>query len=307
MAVTQRSTKINEVIVYNTAIIFSRVMCLISAEAIDIHQVWEYELSPVVPSLFKEYGEGRYPKNKSDLKNALKHEISKCCAETPSLTVIDGCALLWVTHWPSGGTVSDFASLFLKKVLVYLQISDVALIFDRYYDYSTKSCTRQARLGSITARHTLALSSPLPPQNTVLNSTRNKVQLIEILTEYLLSHIDSQKKFTLTGSKDSPHELCQQKRQVCDGLRNTREEADVIIPQQVFGVLGRNDHCIKVVSDDTDVLVNLCHFYHHLNSEKIVYMEATEDEYKLIDIGLTCSSHSMIIGHVFKRAHFIRM
>ena len=48
------------------------------------------------------------------------------------------------------------------------------------------------------------------------------------------------------------------------------------------GFLGKNDNCIKVVSDDTDVLVNLCHFYHHLKSDKTVYMEATKDEYKQI-------------------------
>ena len=50
---------------------------------------------------------GRYPKAKGELKNTLKVEIPIRTAPTVNTVVLDGCALLWVTHWPDIGTVID--------------------------------------------------------------------------------------------------------------------------------------------------------------------------------------------------------
>ena len=46
--------------VYNTEIIFSRVMHLLSAGHIQIDDLFKYELSPVPTALFKDTGDGRY-------------------------------------------------------------------------------------------------------------------------------------------------------------------------------------------------------------------------------------------------------
>ena len=58
--------------VYNTEIILSRVMYLLSADQIQIKDLFTYELSPVPTALFKDIGEGRSKASKAVLKNALK-------------------------------------------------------------------------------------------------------------------------------------------------------------------------------------------------------------------------------------------
>ena len=55
----------------DTEIIFSRVMYLLSADQIQIKDLFTYELSPVSTALFKDI-EGRSKASKAVLKNALK-------------------------------------------------------------------------------------------------------------------------------------------------------------------------------------------------------------------------------------------
>ena len=64
---------------------------------------------------------------------------------TPDLTVIDGSAILWVVNWPSKALVSDYVDNEYAFVLKKLDIGRIYLVFDRYYDFSTKSLTRTGR------------------------------------------------------------------------------------------------------------------------------------------------------------------
>ena len=64
---------------------------------------------------------------------------------TPDLTVIDGSAILWVVNWPSKALVSDYVDNVYAFVLKKLDIGRTYLVFDRYYDFSTKSLTRTGR------------------------------------------------------------------------------------------------------------------------------------------------------------------
>ena len=61
----------------------------------------------------------------------------------PDATVIDGYALLW--KWPSEGTVNDFVTDVKNRVKKYLDKTDMYLVFDCYYDFSTKSVARGGR------------------------------------------------------------------------------------------------------------------------------------------------------------------
>ena len=61
---------------YNTELIFARVSYLLSIGRIETKDFFDYELSPIPESLFEQNGDPRYPTNKSDLKNALKVEVS---------------------------------------------------------------------------------------------------------------------------------------------------------------------------------------------------------------------------------------
>ena len=125
-------TKNKTVEVYNTEIIFSRVMYLLSAGHIQMGDLFKCELAPVPAALFKDTGEGRYPTSKAALKNALKVEVSTRTI-VPDAIITDGCAMLHSEiHWPKGGKVNDFLAGVRSYISNKFTKSDVYLIFDRY-------------------------------------------------------------------------------------------------------------------------------------------------------------------------------
>jgi len=83
-------------------------------------------------------------KTKSVMKRNLQLEMSNRTLH-PDATVIDEFALLWKINWPSEGTVNDFVTNVKNRVKKYLEKTDVYLVFDRYYDFSTKSVGRGGR------------------------------------------------------------------------------------------------------------------------------------------------------------------
>ena len=79
----------------------------------------------------------RITSTKSVLKKKLQVSISeRLVTEKTEVEILDGCAVLWVIHWPNIGTVADFAEGFEKYVLKRLANSGVFLIFDCYFEYS---------------------------------------------------------------------------------------------------------------------------------------------------------------------------
>ena len=104
----QSGTKNKTVEMYNTEIIFPRVMHLLSAGHIQMEDLFKYKFAPVPTAIFKATGEGRYPTSKAVSKNALKVEVSTRTT-VPDAIIIDGCAMLHsAIHWPKGGKVNDF-------------------------------------------------------------------------------------------------------------------------------------------------------------------------------------------------------
>ena len=106
-------------------------MLLASDRDMDIKDLFSYELSPVPTSMFTANGM-RICKAKANLKRKLQAEVSQYDVGVESHTVIDGSALLWTIHWPEDGTVDDFVQNVKSRITVYLEQSDVYLIFDRY-------------------------------------------------------------------------------------------------------------------------------------------------------------------------------
>ena len=56
-------------------------------------------------------------------------------------------------------------------------------------------------------------------------------------------------------------------------MKTSHEEADVIIPQQVSSALASGCSSLKVVCEDTDVFVLLCHFYNDQDWTADLFME----------------------------------
>ena len=291
--------KKNTAEVYNTDIIFSRVMYLLSADRIQLEDLFKYELAPVPTALFNNTGEGRYPKSKSVLKNALKVEVFTRKI-VPDATFIDGCAMLHSSiHWPKGGKVNDFlvgVRCYISKKLIN---SDVYLIFDRYNDFSIKSDTRQERLDQYRCLHSLKRSSPLPSKEVTLRVTKTKVQLIELIKEDLIENLPVvANKFIITSKQEIPEQLhLGTKSERCD-LITSQEEADVIIPYQVLAAITDGKSSIKVYCEDTDVFVLLCHSFLAKEWEAEVFMEGFQEGKSVISIKESVRKHVDVIPHI---------
>ena len=64
-------------------------------------EVLQYELAPVTASMFAENGEMRIGKTKATLKQNLQVETPQRLSPQPDVTIIDGCAILWVIQRPN--------------------------------------------------------------------------------------------------------------------------------------------------------------------------------------------------------------
>ena len=137
MVVSKKSIKINDTPIYNTDLVYTRVIGLQQSRDIDIKKVLTYELSPVPPALFDESG-GMRIQAKAASKAKLQVEVSTRLTRSPDAIIIDGCALLWSVHWPVSGTVEDYSVNFMGIIGYHLIAGDVYLIFDRYLPGDTK-------------------------------------------------------------------------------------------------------------------------------------------------------------------------
>ena len=119
--------------VFDTETIYARAMALqASSRGLDTDSLLAHEMAPYPTSMFDEDGHMREAKTKSNLKNALKVDISSRIAERDiDVTFLDGCAVLWVVPWPSSGSVQDYLDSFRGYLHKYLKTSHVYLVFDR--------------------------------------------------------------------------------------------------------------------------------------------------------------------------------
>ena len=119
MACKPKRKNSNEDEMYNTEMLYSRATCLLSTNQISLDDLFKYELSPIPLSMFRATGEGRFPSNKSSLRNKLKVKISKRNIKSDAI-IIDGCAALYHVHWPKEAKVSDFVDSFVQYISKFL-------------------------------------------------------------------------------------------------------------------------------------------------------------------------------------------
>ena len=121
MAVTKKGIAIGPKVVYDTQLIFSRVMGLqASSREVNFKDVLSYELAPIPTALFDDsgktmllcahafhlvyfyiLGDMRICKSKADLKKSTRVEVSVRNMDRMDCTVLDGCAILWCIAWPT--------------------------------------------------------------------------------------------------------------------------------------------------------------------------------------------------------------
>ena len=221
----------------DTGLIFARAMTLTQSRDIDVKNLFEHELAPIPTAMFEEK-DGlpvlKIAKSKSTMKKKLQVEVSSRVYDKSDGVILDGCAILWVIHWPSNGTVRDFVDGFNQYVVKKMSTcSHLNLIFDCYKDFSIKSKTRSSRAGAASREYQLSLDMPLPPQSVMLTGTRNKEQLIEFIVSELTKKVQGYKHPTsliVTGKSPVPVEIKGGSTVMHQDLQTLHEEADVIIP-----------------------------------------------------------------------------
>ena len=304
----KKGMKIGDVTVYDTEAIYTRIIGLLATGQTTLDAVLKHELAPFPPSMFSKEGDMLIATQKHVLKDKLQVEVSYRSLQDTSASIVDGCAILWILQWPENSMVENIAENMFKYITDILFSEDVYLVFDRYRKYSIKGATRAQRAKDIAYRHQLSLQAVLPSKEKVLTCTHNKVQLIDIITEYITVKIhegEFRHTFVVTSSQDVPVEVSAGSITLKEKYRTTHEEADVILVQQCYKLLSDVAHCrLKIISDDTDVFAIACYFFPVDQKEAYVYMEPTVKGRSIIDIGATVRKHPTKIKNILP-AHAI--
>ena len=132
-----------------------------------------------------------------------------------------------------------------------------------------------------------------------MGTTANKEQIIKLIVEKLrLQQVPEGKKVIVTGPEASPIDIGTgvQEKPV------THEEADVLLAYHMINEAVAGHSPIKVVSDDTDVLVILAHhMYMHTNNmpDAIeVFMESCSGNSSVIDVNKVVEKHSKVMPNI---------
>ena len=187
MSILQKSVRVNDGEIIGTSLIYSRVIALqLTNVAMTVENVFKHELAPIPTSIFNDDGDLRPAKSKADMKRTLESKASTRTMNKPERTIIDVSATLWLANWPTKASVIDYLQIFTSYISQKLATGNINLVFDRYYDYSRKSCTRSDSGRSTCWTHKLTPTfPPLPSKITTLGSSENKLQLIELLRDLL--------------------------------------------------------------------------------------------------------------------------
>ena len=92
----KKGMKIGDVMVYDTEAIYARIIGLLATGQTTLETVLRYELSHFPTSMFSNEGDMLIATQKHVLKDKLQVEVSYRSLETTSVSIVDGCAILWI-------------------------------------------------------------------------------------------------------------------------------------------------------------------------------------------------------------------
>ena len=124
-------------IVFNPAILFTRLAAVAEREGEDIDEFFSHELTQEPMSLFSK-GLMRKPDKPSLRKALMKDEdaVTKDQLDTDSIFVVDGGALLHSVRWMKGTTSEELCENYVQYVQRHYKTCTV--VFDGYRVPSTK-------------------------------------------------------------------------------------------------------------------------------------------------------------------------
>ncbi len=121
--------------IYDTETLFTRLFTVRQQRNVDLHEMFQYELSTVPPSIIDEFGYIRKGQ-KSVLIKHLGHSHA-------DVVLVDGNQLLYHIVWPVCGKSSDIAQNIKAKLEKKHHKTTKYVIFDQYKTLSAKEHERQ--------------------------------------------------------------------------------------------------------------------------------------------------------------------
>ena len=184
-----------------------------------------------------------------------------------------------------------------------LNNSDVHLVLDRYFDYSTKSSTRVARASKKTPTrvHKLSEKTPLPSRDVILKYVANKIQINHLICKLtmndqeFLDEVTSHYWLFISGEETMPTTVYRGRHKAGLQLYSTHEEADIRIVKHALWSCETRDTHVCAISDDTNVFAQLCYHYQKRGSSAEVMMEPSVNERVCVDISANVQKHSNVI------------
>ena len=190
--------------------------------------------------------------NNACLKKSLAVETSVRVWGQPTVIVVDVSAVLWTLPWPQQGTVQILINTFKIRVASKLNNSDVHLVLDRYFDYSTKSSARVARASKKTPTRVDKLSekSPLPSRDVILKCVANKIQINHLICKLAMNDQEFLDEATshywlfISGEEAMPTTVYRGTHRTELQLYSTHEEADIRIVKHALWSCETRDTCL---------------------------------------------------------------
>ena len=122
--------------IFDIETLFARLLVVGQQRGVEVTDIFQYELSPVPPSLINEFG---------CLRKADKTVLVMCLgvpvnsAPAPDVVLVDASQLLHHVVWPVAGTAGDLASSFGVRLSRYPPEAQKLVLFDRYYSIQFNS------------------------------------------------------------------------------------------------------------------------------------------------------------------------
>ena len=232
--------------------LFARLLVVGQQRGVEVTDNFQYELSPVPPSLIDEFG---------CLREADKTVLVKCLgvpvnsAPAPDVVLVEASQLLYHVVWPVAGKAGDLASSFGVRLSRYPLEAQKLVLFDRYYDDepTAKDHERMRRAGAGPMDFHLTPNTPLPCRKAILKNSKNKSLLASILCGY-----PTQNNVQLFNKLE---------------CLVTHEEADITLCSHMLKAASSSAETVRIVCDDTDVFVLLVYWTWRKTIRKNIQME----------------------------------
>ena len=129
MELLKKAVTVKGKAIYDVVTLFSRLLVVRQQRSVDIADVFQFELSPVLSALIDEYGCLRKG-DKAVLVKSLS--ISVTTPYAPDVVLVDAGQLLCHVIWPVSETTGDLAASFGTRLAHYPHVSKKIVLFGRY-------------------------------------------------------------------------------------------------------------------------------------------------------------------------------